>query len=111
MPQQPAERADEPLPVSLEPTLRAPGQARARVRAVCAQAPPGTLDTAVLLVSELVTNAVLHGNGVITLSVDCDPTGVHACVADGGRWDGSPAAPPAADPSAERGRGLCLVAP
>jgi anti-sigma regulatory factor (Ser/Thr protein kinase) len=64
------------------------------------------LDDVALVVSELVTNAIVHGEPPVTLEVQAerrDP----ACVvvvscADGGPWDGTP-------PDPVRGRGLLLV--
>jgi two-component sensor histidine kinase len=65
------------------------------------------LDDAVLLVSELVTNAVLHGAPPITVHIECD----------GGREllvsvaDEDPRSPVLRDggPGAESGRGIRLV--
>jgi anti-sigma regulatory factor (Ser/Thr protein kinase) len=64
------------------------------------------LDDALLLISELVTNAVLHGGPPIVLAIDCDGEGLHVRVRDG-----SPAEPRrrSADADAEGGRGLTLV--
>jgi anti-sigma regulatory factor (Ser/Thr protein kinase) len=64
------------------------------------------LDDVALVVSELVTNAIVHGEPPVTLEVQAerrDP----ACVvvvscSDGGPWDGTP-------PDPVRGRGLLLV--
>jgi anti-sigma regulatory factor (Ser/Thr protein kinase) len=42
------------------------------------------LDTARLLVSELVNNAVVHGTGEITVKADIDPQRLHVDVADAG---------------------------
>jgi anti-sigma regulatory factor (Ser/Thr protein kinase) len=43
------------------------------------------LDDALLLISELVTNSVLHGGPPIVLAVDCDGDGLHVRVRDGRR--------------------------
>jgi hypothetical protein len=43
--------------------------ARRRVRAVCHDWPDDAGHTAVLLTSEIVTNAVVHGSGAVTLSL------------------------------------------
>ncbi|HTZ44475.1 MAG TPA: ATP-binding protein [Jatrophihabitans sp.] len=74
----------------------------------------GTLDPvlrqdAELLVSELVSNAVLHGQPSISLRVRTDPPGIGIEVHDEG--PGMPALP-SEEPSADRssGRGLRMVA-
>jgi two-component sensor histidine kinase len=70
-------------------------------------------DVAVLLVSELVTNAVTHGapgagdaGGFVTLAIACSATGLRVDVHDGSRD-----LPLLEDPlaEAETGRGLLLV--
>jgi anti-sigma regulatory factor (Ser/Thr protein kinase) len=64
------------------------------------------VDDVALVVSELVTNAVLHGEGDITLDVVVAADAVRVSVADG-----DPALPGPLDPvaDAESGRGLLLV--
>ena len=64
------------------------------------------LDDVALVVSELVTNAVVHGEGDITLDVVVDDDSVHVEVAD--REPHLPDQPHAAL-DAESGRGLLLV--
>ncbi|MFI6501033.1 ATP-binding protein [Nonomuraea typhae] len=57
----------------LSPTAEAPGQARRLVRgalADCGWPFTTVVDRAVLVISELVTNAVLHGRAPITLELD-----------------------------------------
>ena len=85
--------------------------ARAVVRDLCATAPgaplgPQAVETAVLLVTELVSNAVEHGGGTAVVEVDLDDTRLRVCVADS-----DPRLPTAALAAidAERGRGLLLV--
>lgn len=75
-------------------------------RSGCREHAPELLDDALLLISELVTNAVLHGGPPIGLAIDCDGEGLRVRVRDG-----STAAPQRgpADDDAERGRGLTLV--
>lgn len=61
--------------VEVELTRDVSSSARARrlVEELCAATVEGVeLDTAKLLVSELVTNALVHGQGVITLRMDLD---------------------------------------
>jgi anti-sigma regulatory factor (Ser/Thr protein kinase) len=65
------------------------------------------VDAALLLTSELVTNAVLHAAGTINVEVDIDLRGVRVEVADG--TAGAPQPQPA-DPDDTSGRGLHLVA-
>ena len=64
------------------------------------------LDDALLLISELVTNSVLHGGPPIVLAVDCDGTGLHVRVRDGGP---TMPVPRVAGDTAESGRGMSLV--
>lgn len=63
-------------------------------------------DDAMLLMSELVTNAVLHGGPPVTVVVDCDGRGVEVRVRDGNR--ALPRERPVAL-DAENGRGLHLL--
>jgi anti-sigma regulatory factor (Ser/Thr protein kinase) len=64
------------------------------------------LDDVALVVSELVTNAIVHGEPPVTLEVRAerhDPAcAVVVSCSDGGPWDGTP-------PDPVRGRGLLLV--
>src|SRR4051812_47947490 len=68
---------------------------------------PATIETAALLVTELLTNAVEYGTGeAIELTVDLDGVKIRCEVSDD-----SPQLPevPALDPTNPRGRGLNLV--
>src|SRR5207248_10404928 len=60
---------------------------------------------AALMVSELVTNAVLHGTGAITLRIDVEANAVRVEVAD----DGNVAVEPTPAPGAHGGWGLRIV--
>jgi anti-sigma regulatory factor (Ser/Thr protein kinase) len=60
---------------------------------------------AVLMVSELVTNAVLHGVGAISLRVDAEADTVRIEVAD----EGNAAPAPSPEPNAYGGWGLRIV--
>jgi len=84
----------------------APSTARESVRATCATAFPHLVDDAMLLVSEIVTNAVTHGRGPVRLQVDCDHSGIHVAVDDA-----NPALPRARriDRRRHSGRGLVLL--
>jgi anti-sigma regulatory factor (Ser/Thr protein kinase) len=97
-------RAQLELPVSRE----APALARKFLRgSTCAEHHSAVVDDAVLLVSELVTNSVLHGGPPVVVAVDCDEATLQVRVRDG-----SPALPAPRDAarSDESGRGLALVA-
>jgi anti-sigma regulatory factor (Ser/Thr protein kinase) len=93
----------QPLPH----TPAAPGLARRYIRSRSAAWPPELLEIAVLLTSELVTNAVVHGAAPIRLLV----------VEDGDRLrvevgDGEPMLPDGPAKATERdasGRGLLIV--
>jgi anti-sigma regulatory factor (Ser/Thr protein kinase) len=92
---------------SLAPSRRAPAQARAAVRAF---AEPIIGDeaagTAELLVSELVTNALTHGRGTITVQLEHGSTGLLITVCDDEPTH--PEVPPQV-PLALGGRGLRMV--
>ena len=76
-------------------------------RATCAEHAGHVIDDAVLLVSELVTNSVVHGGPPIVVAVDCDGTeGLQVRVRDGSRVLPSPRE---AEPLSESGRGLTLL--
>lgn len=84
------------------------GVARGQVDAICQRQGLADLcDTATLLVSELVTNAIMHGAGEVTLSVACKARELTIGVSD------ESSAEPALDrdppPDRPGGRGLFLV--
>ena len=87
----------------------AAGQARRHVRAaITTWDIPVDPDTAALLTSELVTNAIRHETGpAITLAISCPPGQLRIDVHDTARAMPAPADAP---PDAEAGRGLMLVA-
>jgi anti-sigma regulatory factor (Ser/Thr protein kinase) len=62
-------------------------------------------EDAVLMVSELVTNAVVHGVGAISLRIDIEADAVRVEVAD----DGNVALEPSPEPGAHGGWGLRIV--
>lgn len=69
-----------------------------------------TAEAVRLAVSELVSNAVMHGTGRIAVGLAVDADGVHVAVSDRGvgfTLDAEPVMPP---PDAPGGRGLALVA-
>ena len=97
-------RAEVELPVSRE----APALAREFLRgSTCAEHHSEVVDDAVLLVSELVTNSVLHGGPPVVVAVDCDEATLQVRVRDGNR---TLPAPRDAETGDENGRGLALVA-
>jgi anti-sigma regulatory factor (Ser/Thr protein kinase) len=95
----------EPITVTLPRDHGAPGQARALLREHANGLDRDRLDTAVLLISELVTNAVLHGTGEIRLMIDLDRGGARFAVSDEG--GGTPVVRP--EPGPDGGWGLRLV--
>jgi len=96
---------------SLDSDHTAPGRARALVASQCASWHPelssDAWDVALLLLTELVTNAVRYGAGPVRLRLAEDSTGFRVDVADHG--EALPVQRGPADVMAERGRGLLLV--
>ncbi|MGH8981398.1 MAG: MEDS domain-containing protein [Acidimicrobiales bacterium] len=91
-----------------EPTLHAPSAARTFVARTLGGAEAHDLvESAVLVVSELATNAVVHARSPFTVAVSRLPGSVRISVRDD-----SPALPAARDPRTARagGRGLAIVA-
>ena len=86
--------------------LSAASQARRHIAEACAGIPDETVYTARLLVTELVSNAVLHGRGTVLLTVTRDDAGIRVEV-----HDESPRRPTIIDGPAlaEHGAGLRLV--
>jgi sigma-B regulation protein RsbU (phosphoserine phosphatase) len=100
-----------PAAVSLEmpPDGTSPGVARRHVRAALHDAGlDGLVDDALLLVTELVTNAVVHAGTAVHLTITTHGAGLHVEVSDQ-----SPGATPVlrgeADSGRESGRGLFLL--
>jgi len=86
------------------PSPRAPAAARHDLSAFLVEVGHQELASiATLLVSELVTNSLLHASGAVTLRATCDRRRLHADVRDQG--GGTPAA---RDPDTS-GRGLRIV--
>jgi anti-sigma regulatory factor (Ser/Thr protein kinase) len=57
----------------LENSARSPALARTLVRQALADCPPGVVDTAELLTSELVTNAIRHAETEVVLTINLSP--------------------------------------
>lgn len=97
--------------VCLEQDATAPARARAAIEPLRAHLSPGRMDDARLIVSELVTNAVLHAPGegaAIQLDVAVLPRNVVVSIADqGAGFDPRALRRPAV--GAPSGRGLALV--
>jgi anti-sigma regulatory factor (Ser/Thr protein kinase) len=93
--------------LALKMELSAPCQARAFVRAQhCHTHDGAVLDDALLLVSEMVTNAVLHGAPPLVVAVECAGPSLEIRVRDG-----SPDLPRQRQARAddENGRGMLLM--
>jgi anti-sigma regulatory factor (Ser/Thr protein kinase) len=94
--------------VRLEPSLAAPGQARRAVRSALASGlSADTTDLAELLTSELVTNAIRHGSGPVTLVLSCS-NGVLA-ISVGDDAPAMPVLAPDDEALAVGGRGVRMV--
>ncbi len=95
------------VPLTAGPAAAA--EARGQVRAaICTWDVPVNSSVAVLLTSELVTNAITHGaGGTVTLAVSCSGDQLRVDVHDTSSALPVPADVPA---GAESGRGLMLVA-
>ncbi|MDT9684389.1 SpoIIE family protein phosphatase [Streptomyces sp. TRM76323] len=99
-PEPPAQRSFPPEP-------RSAARARRFVRAVLGDTAPDLVDTAELLVSELVTNAVLHARTEIKVSVGAVDGAVRVRVGD--RLPSRVPVPRDCPPYAATGQGLALV--
>jgi anti-sigma regulatory factor (Ser/Thr protein kinase) len=97
-----------PAHVDLDPVPSSVGIARSFVRERLAEVDEDPREVALLLASELVTNAILHARTPVQLGVLHDAGHVLVCVAD--RRDDTPDLQPQ-DKSGDRpgGRGLALV--
>jgi anti-sigma regulatory factor (Ser/Thr protein kinase) len=89
-------------------TAHAAAAARAHLRRQTRQLPPATLDDALLLTSELVTNAIRHGRPEVTLVVALAPSALTVIVTDTSP-DLPPVVPRNPHPDSLTGRGLVIV--
>lgn len=85
----------------------APARARAQVRRLLNTVPTAVRSDALMLLSEVVTNAVRHGSGSIAVRAEADDAGVEVSVADDAAAEPRLMIQPL---DAEGGRGLALVA-
>lgn len=94
------------IDLELEASMHAPSAARAAVRDALEDVPGTQVDVAVLLVSELIANAVVHAGTATRLRLDVGERSLRVEVEDSG-----PALPEpsAVDPTSEGGRGWLLV--
>ncbi|MDQ6848573.1 MAG: ATP-binding protein [Actinomycetota bacterium] len=95
--------------LALPRDTRSPAYARAWVAEQTADLPRDVVDNALLVVSELVTNAVRHGRADVVLTLETLAGGIRISVSDAS--DRMPVAPSASpDPDLPDGRGLLIVA-
>jgi anti-sigma regulatory factor (Ser/Thr protein kinase) len=94
--------------MSLPLSLDAPALARLYLRRHADHLAPAVLDDALIMTSELVTNAVSHGRAEVTLSVQLGRAELTVAVTDGGAELPTvhPLLPP---PESRGGRGLKIV--
>jgi anti-sigma regulatory factor (Ser/Thr protein kinase) len=104
-----SESSESEVTYPLPATPDAPGMARDYILLHGAHLPPDLVADAQLLVSELVTNAVVHGLPEITLSIRMTPPSIGARVLDHGPTL-PPTDPTAAPAERTHGRGLFIVA-
>lgn len=106
---QPEFRGPAPVAYVFRPEPASVGAARRFVAGWCEAAAfsDDVCDTAVLLTSEVVTNAFTHGRSEAHVTAACTPQGIHVAVTDGNSRYPEVVA---ADPDALSGRGLTILA-
>jgi anti-sigma regulatory factor (Ser/Thr protein kinase) len=102
---------DHDLTIKLESALQSPRRARRALRLFLGDRDVSETarEAVVLVVSELVTNAVVYGCQPIELYADVWADVVRVEVTDGGPHLGPVESSSYADPAAETGRGLAIV--
>jgi anti-sigma regulatory factor (Ser/Thr protein kinase) len=90
----------------LQPQVAAPGQARRQLERICEHLPPVVRSDACLILSEIVTNAVVHARTMITIAIECDQRAVAVAVTDNSTHAPQPQHH---DDLHEGGRGLLLI--
>jgi anti-sigma regulatory factor (Ser/Thr protein kinase) len=103
-----SEAEDFGVVLELSTGANAPAIARRFVKEHASDLAIDLKNDAELLVSEVVTNAVVHGRPAITLRVSTDPPGIGIAVHDFGEML-PPTSPAQVTPSATHGRGLLIV--
>ena len=100
----------EQLRIELDPTSQAPSVARRGLQSLSVHLTAQSMDDAMVLVSELVTNSVVHARvaGPIEVEGFLLPDAIAVSVADGGKGF-DPTALLGSRPGAPGGRGLELV--
>jgi anti-sigma regulatory factor (Ser/Thr protein kinase) len=101
-----AQAAPISLRTDLPFTSKAPSVAREQLRGFASGVRPAIVDDAALMVSELVTNALVHGEPEITLRLWRDADSLTVAVDDQGGAPLTHTVPPA---DQEHGRGLVVV--
>jgi anti-sigma regulatory factor (Ser/Thr protein kinase) len=92
----------------LELGVTAPGDARRKVRSILARwRGLEDVDTIMLLVSETVTNAVVHGDPPVSVAMHSDGSCLRVAVTDACTQAGPVALEP--EPQDDRGRGVQLM--
>lgn len=66
----------------LQPRMDAPAQARRHLDEACRELAPEVRSDAGLVLSEIVTNAVVHARTMITIAIECDESAVAVAVTD-----------------------------
>ena len=94
--------------ITLPHAADAAGAARAYLRRQANLRHPPILDDALILTSELVTNAVRHGRPAVTLAVQLEPSALIVVVTDTGP-ELPPLVPRTPHPDSPTGRGLVIV--
>jgi anti-sigma regulatory factor (Ser/Thr protein kinase) len=96
-----------PLRIRIRPQAHEVGRARHWFRACLRPLPGDEADAAEAVFAELASNAVQHGRGRVTITVEFAGTAVYCAVRDGG-WRMPHLAPPWR-PDMEHGRGMMIV--
>lgn len=102
--------SDPGVVLELPSDLDAPATARRFVKEHASHLPLDLVRDAELLVSEIVTNAIRHGQPSVSLQLRLDPPGIGVSVHDHGDVDAMPAGDtPVPDVNQPGGRGLLIV--
>ena len=94
--------------ITLPYAADAAGAARAYLRRQANLLHPPMLDDALILTSELVTNAIRHGRPAVTLAIQLEPSALTVVVTDTGP-ERPPLVPSTPHPDSPTGRGLVIV--